>query len=34
MPIITIRVMGGADILKTEDLVLESVHMGHMGVGY
>jgi hypothetical protein len=25
--------MGGADVLKTEGLVLESMHMGHMGVG-
>jgi hypothetical protein len=27
------RIMGGADALKTEGLVLESMHMGHMGAG-
>ena len=25
--------MGGADVLKTEGLMLESMHMGNMGVG-
>jgi hypothetical protein len=33
MPVITIRIMGGADALKTEGLVLESMCMGHMGAG-
>jgi hypothetical protein len=33
MPVITIRIMGGADVLKTEGLVLKSMRMGHMGVG-
>jgi hypothetical protein len=31
--VITIRIMGGADALKTEGLVLKSMHMGHMGAG-
>jgi hypothetical protein len=30
MPITTIRVVSGADALKTEGLVFESVHMGYM----
>jgi hypothetical protein len=34
MPVITIRVMGGADTLKTEGLVLKSMRMGHIRVGY
>jgi hypothetical protein len=33
MPVITIRVMGGADMLKTEGLVLKTMHMGYMRVG-
>ena len=33
MPIITIRIMGGADTLKTEGLMFKSVCMGHMRVG-
>jgi len=32
MLIITIRVMGRADVLKTEGLVLESMYMGYMRV--
>jgi hypothetical protein len=33
MPVITIRIMGGTDVLKTEGLVLKSMCMGHMGMG-
>jgi hypothetical protein len=33
MLVITIRIMGGVDTLKTEGLVLEGMHMGHMGMG-
>jgi len=33
VPVITIRVMGRADMLKTEGLVLKSMCMGHMGAG-
>jgi len=33
MPVITIRVMRGADVLKTEGLVLKSMPIGHMGAG-
>jgi hypothetical protein len=33
VPVITIRVMGGTDALKTEGLMLGSMHMGHMGAG-
>jgi hypothetical protein len=31
--VITIRIMSGADALKIEGLVLESMYMGHMGAG-
>jgi hypothetical protein len=33
MLVITIRIMGRADTLKTEGLVLECVCMSHMGAG-
>ena len=33
MPVIIIRVMGGANTLKTEGLVLKSVHIGQIGAG-
>jgi hypothetical protein len=33
MPVIIIRVMGGANMLKTEGLMLESVYMGQIGAG-
>jgi hypothetical protein len=34
MPITTIREVGGADTLKIEGLVLQGVHMSHMGAGH
>jgi hypothetical protein len=34
MLVITIRIMGGADALKTEGLMLKGMCMGHMGAGY
>jgi len=34
MLVIPVRIMGGADALETEGLVLESMRMGHIGVGY
>jgi hypothetical protein len=34
MPVITIRVMGGANVLETEGLVLKAMCMGHVGVGH
>jgi hypothetical protein len=33
MSVITIRIMGGADVFKTEGLVLKSMCMSHMGAG-
>jgi hypothetical protein len=33
MPIITIRIMGGADAPVTESLMLKSMHIGHIEVG-
>jgi hypothetical protein len=34
MLVITIRIMGRANTLKTEGLVLKAMHMDHMGMGH
>jgi hypothetical protein len=34
MPIAAIREMGEADMLKTEGLMLQGVHMSHIRAGY
>jgi hypothetical protein len=34
MPVITIRIMGRANALETEGLVLKAMYMGHVGTGH